>query len=146
MLWQAETGFRFSMIGGHIGQAVIPAECPWVQEWDSLAGGAPTGGAAAFRRFLLAHDVTVIIEGPGTETWPKELIAASIPDVRSVRIADATVLRIPPDLPRALPRNAPPLGRGGKLHLRPGAIVCGPTPRPPRATGSRGASPPRRHA
>lgn len=138
MLWQAETDFRFSMIGGHIGQVIIPPECRWAEDWESLAGGAPTGGAAAFRRFLLAHHVTVVVEGPGTETWTKALIASSIPDVRPVRVADATVLRIPPGLPRALPRDAPPLPDGGKLHRRPGTVVCGPStgtpgfPRPPR--------------
>jgi hypothetical protein len=138
MLWQAETGFRFTMIGGHIGQTVLPSECPWAEDWESLAGGAPTGGAAAFRRFLLAHRVTVVIEGPQTGAWPKELIASSIPDVSPVRVADATVLRIPSGLARALPRDAPPLPAGGKLRRRPGGAVCGPStgtpgfPRPPR--------------
>jgi hypothetical protein len=133
MLWQAETGFRFSMIGGHIGQFIIPSECRWAEDWESLAGGAPTGGAAAFRRFLLAHHVTVVVEGPNTDAWNRVLIASSIPDVRPERVADATVLRIPPGLPRSLPRDAPPLPKGGKLHRRPGTVVCGP------ATGSRGA-------
>ncbi len=132
MLWQAETGFRFAMIGGHIGQVVTPAECPWAEDWESLAGGAPTGGAAAFRRFLLAHRVTVVVEGPGSGKWEKALIASSIPDVRPVRVADATVLRIPPGLPRALPPGAPPLPKGGKLHRRPGGAVCG------RSTGTPG--------
>jgi hypothetical protein len=139
MLWQAETGFRFSMIGGHIGQVIIPSECPWAEDWESLAGGAPTGGAAAFRRFLLAHHVTVVVEGPGTEAWTKALVASSIPDVRPVRVADATVLRIPPGLPRALPRDAPPLPKGGKLHRRPGTVVCGPS------IGTPGARRPPRH-
>jgi len=143
MLWQAETGFRFSMIGGHIGQFIIPAECRWAGDWESLDGGAPPGGAAAFRRFLLAHHVTVVVEGPHTLTWAKELIASSIPDVRPVRVADATVLRIPPGLPRALPRDAPPLPSGGKLHRRPGTVVCGPSPQPP--TGTRGVLHPPRH-
>jgi hypothetical protein len=129
MLWQAETGFRFAMIGGHTGQVIIRSECRWAEDWESLAGGAPTGGAAAFRRFLLAHHVTVVIEGPHTGRWERELITSSIPDVQPVRVADATVLRIPPGLPRALPRNAPPLPPGGKLRRRPGTIVCGPAPR-----------------
>jgi hypothetical protein len=133
MLWQAETGFRFSMIGGHIGQVVIPTECPWAEDWESLAGGAPTGGAAAFRRFLLAHHVTVVVEGPGTDAWSKALVASSISDVPPVRVADATVLRIPSGLPRALPSNAPPLPAGGKLHRQPGTVICG------RSTGTPGA-------
>jgi hypothetical protein len=145
MLWQAETGFRFSMIGGHIGQVIIPAECRWRDEWASIAGGAPPGGAAAFRRFLLDHRVTVVVEGPHTRPWAKALIASSIPDARSERVADATVLRIPPGLPRALPRDAPPLPKGGKLHRRPYTAVCGPDPRPRASTGSRGARRPRPH-
>jgi hypothetical protein len=140
MLWQAETGFRFTMIGGHIGQVVIPAECPWAEDWESLAGGAPTGGAAAFRRFLLAHHVTVVIEGPGSGRWEKALIASSVPEARPVRVADVTVLRIPPGLPRALPRDAPPLPKAGKLHRRPGSAVCG------RSTGTPGFPRPARHA
>ena len=139
MLWQAETGFRFSMIGGHVGQTIIPAECPWAEDWESLAGGAPTGGAAAFRLFLLAHHVTVVIEGPHTKAWAKELIASSVPEARPVRVADATVLRIPAGLPRALPRDAPPLLPGAKLHRRPGTAVCGPS------TGTPGFRRPPRH-
>ncbi len=130
MLWQAETGFRFAMIGGHVGQTIIPAECRWAGDWESLGGGDPPGGAAGFRRFLLAHHVTVVVEGPHTKPWARELIASSIPDVRPVRVADATVLRIPPGLPQALPHDAPPLPPGGKLHQRSGTAVCGP------ATGS----------
>ena len=73
MLWQGETGFRFRMIGGHIGQAIIPSECKWAGDWESLAGGAPPGGAAGFRRFLLAHHVDVIVEAPATTSWPRQL-------------------------------------------------------------------------
>jgi len=141
MLWQAETGFSFSMIGGHVGQTITPAECPWAEDWASIAGGTPTGGAAAFRRFLLAHHVTLVIEGSHTRRWPKTLIASSIPDVHPVRVADVTVLRIPPGLPLALPSDAPPLPRGKKLHRRPATAVCGPSP-----TGSRGAHPPKPRA
>jgi hypothetical protein len=127
MLWQAETGFRFSMIGGHIGQFIIPSECGWAGDWDSLAGGTPPYGADGFRRFLLEHHVTVVVEGPHTKRWARELIGSSIPDVRPVRVADAMVLRIPHDLPRSLPNDAPPLPSGGKLHRRLSTVVCGST-------------------
>ena len=125
MLWQAETGFRFTMIGGHIGQAIIPSECRWRDDWASLAGGTPPGGAAGFRRFLLAHHVDVVVEGPHTKPWARALIASSLSDVRPVRVADATVLRLPPDLPRALPRDAPPLPPGGRMNHGPARAVCG---------------------
>ncbi|HJU37029.1 MAG TPA: hypothetical protein VJ716_06400 [Gaiellaceae bacterium] len=108
MLWQAETHFRFTMIGGHVGQAIIPSECPWYRDYESLGGGRPPGGAAGFRRFLLAHHVNVVLEGPRTSTRVRTLIAASLPDVPQVHLAGVTVLRLS-NLSRALPHDAPPL-------------------------------------
>jgi hypothetical protein len=125
MLWQGETDFRYSMIGGHIGQAIIPAECPWAGAWESLAGGAPPGGAAGFRRFLLAHGVTVIIEAPKTSAWPRQLISASLPDVQPFPILGTTVYRLPPGLPLQLPPGGPPLLPTGILNTYPGDMICG---------------------
>jgi hypothetical protein len=109
MLWQAETGFRFKMIGGHTGQTIIPAECRWKQDWASVGGGTPPGGAASFRRFLLAHHVTVVLEGPHSSNWDKQLIAAALPYAQPVQVKDTTVVRIPPGLSPALPRGGPTL-------------------------------------
>lgn len=125
MLWQAETGFRFSMLGGHIGQAVIPSECRWFGDYEALAGATPPGGAAGFRRFLLAHHVDVIVEGPHTSTWARELVAASLPDLRPLRVAGATVLRLPLGLSRSLPPGAPPLPRGRRPKRVLQRAVCG---------------------
>jgi hypothetical protein len=125
MLWQGETGFRFRMIGGHIGQAIIPAECKWAGDWESLAGGEPPGGAAGFRRFLLAHRVNVIVEAPATTSWPRRLVAAALPDVRPVRIHGTTVYRLRPGLPLALPPGGPRLGSTGSLNSAPGRAICG---------------------
>ena len=125
MLWQGETGFRFRMIGGHIGQAVIPSECKWADYWASLAGGTPPGGAAGFRKFLLAHHVDVIVEAPATTSWPRQLVAASLPDVRPVRLHGTTVYRLPPGLPPALPPGGPHLTPGGYLNTAPGDAICG---------------------
>jgi hypothetical protein len=143
MLWQAETGFRFSTVGGHIGQTVIPAECAWVGDYEALSGGTPPGGAAAFRRFLLAHHLNVIVMAPGTGTWSKKLIASSLPDVRPVRVADAKVYRLRPGLPSAVPAGAPTLPQR-KLRTKLGRGVCGPArptgpSGPSGPTGSRGA-------
>ena len=124
MLWQAETGFRFRMIGGHLGQAIIPSECRWARDWASLAGGAPPGGAAGFRRFLLVHGVTVIVEAPATTTWPRQLIPASLPDVRPVRILGTTVYRLRPGLPLALPAGGPWLLATQSLNTGPVRAVC----------------------
>jgi hypothetical protein len=124
MLWQGETGFRFRMIGGHVGQAIIPAECKWAVTWESLAGGEPQGGAAGFRRFLLAHHVSVVIEAPATTTWPRELIRASLPDVRPSDILGTDVYRLPPNLPVALPRGGPRLVATGRLNDVPRRAIC----------------------
>jgi hypothetical protein len=111
MLWQAETGFRFKMIGGHTGQTIIPAECRWKAEWASISGGTPPGGAASFRRFLVAHHVSVVLEGPHTSAWDKRLIAASLPYVKPVQVKDTTVVRLPPLLSPSLPRGGRTLPR-----------------------------------
>jgi hypothetical protein len=116
MLWQAETGFHYRMIGGHIGQAIIPSECPWVGDWLSLTAGMPPGGAAGFRRFLIAHHVNVIIEAPATTDWPRRLITASLPDVRPVRMLGTTVYRLPPGLPLSLPAGGRRLWSTGVLN------------------------------
>ncbi|HUZ16275.1 MAG TPA: hypothetical protein VMU72_08875 [Gaiellaceae bacterium] len=137
MLWQAETGFRFSMVGGHVGQTVIPAECRWAGAYESLSGGTPPGGAAGFRAFLLAHHVTVIVVAPGTGTWSKKLIASSLPDVRPVSVADVKVYRLRPGLPSTLPAGAPSLPQR-RLRTYLGRGVCGPAPRPTGPAGPAG--------
>jgi hypothetical protein len=124
MLWQGETGFRFRMIGGHIGQAIIPSECKWALDWESIAGGAPPGGAAGFRQVLLAHNVDVIVEAPATTAWERYLIAASLPDVRPVKILGTTVYRLPPGLPEALPPGGPRLPAGGVSNDLPRQAIC----------------------
>jgi hypothetical protein len=124
MLWQGETGFRFKMIGGHIGQAIIPSECKWAGDWESLAGGDPPGGAKGFRRFLLKHHVTVIVQAPATTPWPRQLVAAALPDVRPVRIRGTVVYRLPPGLPLALPPGGPHLAPGGFLNTAPEEAIC----------------------
>ncbi len=125
MLWQAETGFRYRMIGGHIGQAIIPSECKWAGDWASIGGGTPPGGAAGFRQFLLAHSVSVIIEAPAATTWERKLIAASLPDVRPVRLNGTAVYRLRPGLPYALPAGGPKLPSIGGPDMGPERAVCG---------------------
>ena len=124
MLWQAETGFRFSMIGGHIGQVIIPAECHWAHAWESLRRGLPHAGVGGFRRFLLAHKVTVIVVGLHTHVWSRLIVAAALPDVRPTAVAGVKVYRLRPGLPLALPPGGlplPPL----TLRTAPGEAICG---------------------
>jgi hypothetical protein len=112
------------MIGGHIGQAIIPSECNWARTWESIAGGDPPGGAAGFRRFLLAHNVDVIIEAPATTDWERRLVAAALPDVRPVDRLGTKVYRLRPGLPQALPPGGPRLGVTGELNDVPRKAIC----------------------
>ncbi len=124
MLWQGETGFRYKMIGGHIGQTIIPSECKWAGAWESLAGGEPPGGAQGFRQFLIAHHTTVIVLAPATTKWPRKLIAAALPDVRPVQVLGTVVYRLPPGLPLRLPPGGPRLIATGYLNTAPGKAIC----------------------
>jgi hypothetical protein len=124
MYWQAETGFRFKLIGGHTGQVVIPFECPWAGYYESFAGGVPPGGAAGFRRFLLAHSVDVIVEAKGTEPWGKTLVAAALPDVKPVVVGNATVYRLRSGLPLALPAGGPRLPNVGPPDMSAARAEC----------------------
>jgi len=126
MLWQGETDFRYRMIGGHIGQAIIPAECKWAGDWASLSGGMPPGGPAGFRRFLFAHHVTVVVEAPATTAWPRRLIAAALPDVHPVRLLGTTVYRLGPLLPLSPPAGSTNrLASNRGLNMAPYRAVCG---------------------
>ena len=125
MLWQAETGFRFSMIGGHIGQAIIPEECAWAGVWSSFAGGAPHGGPGRIRRFLISHGVNVIIEGLETGAWSKLLIKSALPDITPVSAAGVKVYWLPRGLSRDLPRGGPTVIPPLKLKNAIGRAVCG---------------------
>jgi hypothetical protein len=124
MLWQAETHFRFSMIGGWVGRSITRPECPWYWSYRALLGVPPPDGGAAFRRFLLQHHVSVVVEGPGTQAWARRLLSASLADVRAEHAADATVLRIPRNLPAALPSNAPTLRPALRPQAPPAQLPC----------------------
>ena len=122
MLWQGESGFRFKMIGGHIGQAIIPSECKWAGDWGSIPGGTPPGGGAGFRQFLLAHGVDVVVEAPASSEHERRLIDAALPDVQPKRMLGTTVYRLRPDLPLELPPGGPTLPETGYVNTPPGEI------------------------
>jgi len=124
MLWQAETHFRFTMIGGWVGRSITKPECRWYWSYRALAGVSPPDNGAAFRRFLLQHHVSVVVEGPGTQAWARRLLATSLADVHAERVGDATVLRIPPDLAAALPKNARPLRPASRPQAPPAGLPC----------------------
>jgi hypothetical protein len=124
MLWQAETHFRFSMIGGWVGRSILRPDCGWYWEYRNLIGVRPPDNGAEFRRFLLAHRVDVVVEAPGTQLWAKRLMKASLFDVPSVQAADATILRLPPHLSTALPAGAPTLAPSTRPQNPPSELPC----------------------
>lgn len=87
MLWQAESGFRFRMVGGHFAVRVTPQEEQWRDVYTGINGGRVT--PARFRAFLAAHDVSRIVVAPGTRRGARRLVAAVAPPPQ--RIADALV-------------------------------------------------------
>jgi hypothetical protein len=107
MLWQAQNDFRYRMVGGHVGHHIIKPECQWYWDYRALAGVDPPGGAAGFRDFLLAHNVSAVIEGPHTNIKIRRLFDAALPDVPQTKTDDAVVRRLPSSLPKALPKGGP---------------------------------------
>jgi hypothetical protein len=91
LFWQAETGMRFRLVGGHLGRRVIRAEEHWRAVYDALGPG-PAVAESTFRRFLAAHGVDAIVVAPGTRPSALRLVRKlGIPPVRA---ADALVYQI----------------------------------------------------
>jgi len=124
MLWQAETDFRFRMIGGWVGRSILRSDCRWYWEYRALIGVRPPDNGAGLRRFLISHHVAVVVEGPGTQRSAQRLIAASLSDVSARRVADAVVLRLPTNLPPALPKNSPPILPASSPQNPPSGLPC----------------------
>jgi hypothetical protein len=130
MLWQAETHFRFDMIGGWVGRTVTQQECRWYWDYRALIGVRPPIGGATFRRFLLAHHVRAVIEGPGTQPLAARLVAAALPDVHPTQVADSTILVLPSHLPLQLPAGGPALQPAKPIPPTPTELPCTVPPYP----------------
>jgi hypothetical protein len=79
MVWQAESNFRYRMIGGHVGYHIIPSEEQWANVYRSFTGHRRhSAGPGTLRRFLLAHHVRLVIQGPRTPPKIQRLIAAAV--------------------------------------------------------------------
>lgn len=124
MLWQAESGFRFSMIGGWVGRSILRPDCRSYWEYRDLVGVRPADNGSAFRRFVISHHVRVVVEAPGTQPFARRLIRTVFPDVRPIRVADATLFQLPPNLPAALPKNSPPLTPSTLPQNPPSDLPC----------------------
>ena len=74
MLWQAEAGFRYRLVGGAFAVRVIPAERRWLDVYEGINGGRVT--PRRLRAFLAAHHVSVIVVTPGTRPGALRLVRA----------------------------------------------------------------------
>jgi hypothetical protein len=100
LLWQAETGMRFRMVGGHFGVRTTRQEAGWAPVYRAIAtGDLPAGGPASIRHFLSTHRVDAIVVGPRTRPRVRRLIASVFPSFAPMRSGDALVYRLTPELP-----------------------------------------------
>lgn len=78
MLWQAETDFRFRLVGGHIGRRTTIAEEPWEDVYRALQGGSalPPPPNERILAFLGAHRVDAIVVVSGTRAASRRLVAS----------------------------------------------------------------------
>ncbi|MGH3102811.1 MAG: hypothetical protein ACRDN6_01780, partial [Gaiellaceae bacterium] len=93
MLWQAEAGFRFRIVGGHFGLRVTPAEEEWRDVYESLGTGRVP--PSRLRSFLDAHDVDVVVVAPGTRGRARRAVEAAV-DSPPAHALDALVYSIRP--------------------------------------------------
>jgi hypothetical protein len=97
LLWQAETGMRFRMVGGHLGVRTTLAEALWEPVYRALSTGAlPAAGPGSVRRFLTTHGVDAIVVGPGARPKVQRLVRRVLPSVVPARSSDALVYRLSP--------------------------------------------------
>lgn len=83
MLWQAQSGFRFRLVGGHFALRVTPQERAWSDVYTGLNAGRVT--PRRFCAFLAAHRVTEVVVAPGTRPGARRLVdAVARPGVRTV--------------------------------------------------------------
>jgi hypothetical protein len=102
MLWQAEAGFGFRLVGGHFGLRVTPSEEEWRDVYDRLGTGSIS--PRRLRAFLEAHDVDVVIVAAGTHTRVRRAVAAAV-GAPPERVRDVLVYRI--DLEPGVARQLP---------------------------------------
>jgi hypothetical protein len=72
MLWQAESGFRFALVGGHFALRVTPQERRWQDVYLGINGGRVT--PRRLRAFLAAHRVDEIVVAPGARPGARRLV------------------------------------------------------------------------
>ena len=96
MLWQAESGFRFNLVGGHFALRVTPAEHEWRDAYKRLNSGELT--PQRLRAFLISHCVDVVVVTPGTRDSARRAVEAAVA-MPAVRASDTLIYRLA--LPKA---------------------------------------------
>jgi hypothetical protein len=94
LLWQAEDGFRYRLIGGHLGRLVTPQEERWKDVYLALRKGS-TGPQvqSRFRAFLSTHRVGELVAA--AETKPRVRVLVTSIGTTATRVADVTIYRVP---------------------------------------------------
>jgi hypothetical protein len=90
LLWQAEDGFSYNLVGGHFGRTTIPAERRWKPVYVSFGFHQdPAVTPAVFKRFVAAHRIGTITVATGTTFHVRRLVASL--GVRPKRSGDVLV-------------------------------------------------------
>lgn len=92
LLWQAEDGFRYNLIGGHFGKNATPSEAQWSTLYRKLNRGLPPSMELFLRQFLSAHDTNIVVIAPGATASSQKSIERL--GLRPARVADVTAYRV----------------------------------------------------
>jgi hypothetical protein len=76
MLWHAESGFRFRLIGGHFGLRVTPRERKWGDVYEALGTGRLQPRRLCM--FLATHGVDAVVVTPRTSWRMRRTVRAAV--------------------------------------------------------------------
>ena len=91
MLWQAQAGFGFRMIGGHFALRVTPDEEQWRDVYEALGTGRLS--PQRLRAFLTTHAVDAVIVAPGTRPRVQRVVEMALGG-NPERVLDTLVFRV----------------------------------------------------
>ena len=93
LYWQAEDGFGYRLVGGHLGREVTPREERWRSIYLALGKGpSPSSLEPRFRAFLRAHRVGVIVVAPDTKPHARRLVNGL--GIKPIHAAEVLVYRL----------------------------------------------------
>ena len=111
LLWQAESGMAFRLVGGHLGRQVTAAEERWRAVYRGLGRGEVSRPELV--RFLREHRVRTVIVAPGARPRARRLVEGL--GFPGRRVADVLVVRLP-----SLREASPPPRRSARPRSRHG--------------------------